>query len=193
MRRRWVALVVVVAVALAACGGDDGDDSASSDATTTTAAATTTAAPDGDASSTTAADGSSTTTDGGDAGSSSEDCPYLTAEALADATGEDVTLSAVGDGGCVFEVGETTVDVSPTEIQIDPEEYADESLSSCEEGTVVDVDAGDRAYACIALGAYGAYYEGTTLISLSVLFSDDDQDPALRDAFAEVLPEVTVP
>ncbi len=78
----------------------------------------------------------------------------------------------------------------PIDIDIDPETYAEESTETCDEGTLVEVEAGDYAYACQAIGPSASVFEGDRLVNLSVLTTDDEQ--AVLDAFVEVLPEVTV-
>lgn len=165
--RRIAAALTLTALVLAGCGGDDDEPTASADADPTTTAPD---APDDE---------------GG--------CPFVTAGALTDAFGLAIEEFSADELGCQFSSDEDetlAIVVVPIDIQIDPETYAEESTSSCDEGTLVEVDAGDYAYACQAIGPSASVFEGDRLVNLSVLTTDDEQ--AVLDAFVEVLPRVTV-
>lgn len=178
MRRSSAAVAMAVALALAVtgCGGDDDADEPAT--TTTEAAAAPTEAPEAT---------------GGGSAPSGDDCPYLATDVLAEAVGGELELLAGNEGACTWS-GEDglSVSLSRIDIQIDPEQYAEEATSSCEEGTVEEVDAGDAAYACIAIGPTASWYDfdEAVLLNLGTLGSDDEVEQQLLDAFAEVLPEV---
>lgn len=178
--RRIAAALTLTALVLAGCGGDDDEPTAEADPTTE--------APADEASSDEPADdtGADAPFEGG------SDCPYLTAEPLVDAFGVELDELYGNEAGCQFVTGDGSLAVTLThiEIQIDPEEYAEGSTESCDEGSVVEVDAGDYAYACLAIGPTASVFEGDALVNLSVLSADDEQ--AVVDAFVEVLPSVTV-
>jgi hypothetical protein len=172
--RRIAATLTLTALVLAGCGGDDDEPDATargSDPTTTSAAAPGSDAP---------------TSDGGG-------CPFVTAADLSDAFGLSIEEFTASELGCQFSSDDDetlAVVVVPIDIQIDPETYAEESTESCDEGTLVEVDAGDYAYACQAIGPSASVFEGDRLVNLSVLTTDDEQ--AVLDAFVEVLPSVVV-
>ena len=166
-------LIVLAALLLAgACGGDD-DTGTGTDA---------------------AGDGSSTTTaatpsdDGGDG----DECRFVPTSAVQEVFGETMELRQANQG-CVFGDGEITLQLSQIDIQIDPEQYADEALeASCDDGTVVEVDAGDRAYACISfVGPLGNLYEGRDLVVINTQSVEDENADAVRDQLAELLPAVS--
>lgn len=167
---RIAAALTLTALVLAGCGGDD-EPTAEADAPT----ASTTAAPEPD-----------------DGPAAEGPCPYLAAAPLEDAFGVDLEELYGNEAGCSFTTadGELSVQVVHIAIEIDPGTYAEESTETCDEGSVVEVDAGDRAYACLAIGPTASVFEGDALVNLSVLTTDDEQ--AVLDAFVEVLPHVTV-
>lgn len=132
---------------------------------------------------------------GSEEGAAGEECAYLPTDAVASALGVDVEVTAASEVACVFrstDDSDLSLELNRIDILIDPEQYAEEARDLCDEGTVVDVEAGDRAYACVNFGPPGAYYEGDVLISMGSSFADDEDEPLILDAIVELLPEVTV-
>ncbi len=186
--RRIAAALTLTTLLLAGCGGDD-EPTATDEAIETTTEAE-------------AADGpADDTPDDGAAGDAPDEptdapggegsCPFVTAAALEEAFDEPIDEFSANELGCQFSgEGTLAIVVVPIDIEIDPETYAEESTASCDEGTVVEVEAGDLAYACQAIGPSASVFEGDRLVNLSVLTTDDPD--AVLDAFVEVLPHVTV-
>lgn len=182
--RTGAALALALALAVTGCGGDD---EGSGDTTTTEAGAVPTEAPE--------------STDGGAEAPSGEapsgdDCAYLATDVLAEAVGAELELLAAGEVACTWSGDDgLSVSLSRIDIQIDPEEYAEESTASCDEGTVEEVDAGDYAYSCIAIGPTASWYDfdEAVLLNLGTLGSDDEVEQQLLEAFTAVLPDMTLP
>lgn len=124
-----------------------------------------------------------------------QECTYLATDAVASALGVDVEVSSAGERACVFrstDDSDLSLELTRIDILIDPEQYADEARDLCDAGTVVDIDAGDQAYACVDFGPSGSYYQGDVLISLGSSFLDDEDEQLIFDAIVELLPEITV-
>lgn len=178
--RRIAAALTLTALVLAGCGGDDDEPTAEAEPTTE--------APADEPSEPAADEPADEPTDD----PSDDLCPYLTAGPLEDAFGVGLSELYGNEVGCQFgtDDGALQVTVTHIDIEIDPEEYAEESTASCDEGSVVEVDAGDFAYACQAIGPTASVFEGDAVVNLSVLFTEDEQ--GVLDAFVQVLPDVTV-
>ncbi len=162
----WVRFVVVV-VLLAGCGGagDDASTTTSTSTTATTEAATTEPVVE-------------------------RDCPYVTAEVLADALVTTVEPISGSAASCAFWTGhDARLQVTRVELDVDPATALEQARSHCVPDTVVEVDAGDGAFACIGIGANGTVVVGDEVISLGATGAADDR--VVRDAFVEVLPQVT--
>lgn len=170
MRTLTTVAVALAALALAGCGGDDTDTDDTDppdDETTTSEAAP---PPEGDG------------------------CGFLPLDAVAEALGTDVTEDAAGPTGCVFSAAapsEVRVSVFYTPIAIDVETYAEGSRENCDD-EVVEVDAGDIAFACTTFVApQGVVYIGSDSVLVQV---DDATDDATGvAAAAAMLPAVTIP
>lgn len=211
--RRFAAAAVLAALVLTACS-DDGDDAATVSTTTEAGAdaddttvddgtdATdddttdgTTDAADDEAPADTAADDEDDGADDpgdGDVVPSGDDCPYLATEDLDEAFATTFTLAAASDSGCAFlDGGGLTISLSRIDIAIDPDDYIEGAADTCDPPTTQMVDAGDAAFACIAITPIGTVFEGDVAISLGVLSADDED--AVVDGFARVLPSVTFP
>ena len=162
-----VALVVLAV----GCGGDDDSGSSGTAGTTGGQPTTTTAGAGG----------------GGDDG----ECRFVSTSAVQDVFGDAMELLAA-DQGCAFTDHELTLQFSYIAVQIDPEQYADESLeANCDEGTAVEVDAGDRAFACISfVGPFANYYEGRDLVVINTSGVEDEDAESVRDDLADLLPEL---
>lgn len=171
-----VLTLVLVLLVGGACGGDD--DDGDTDAPADVEAPTTSAG--------TAGDG-----DGADSAAGDE-CRFVPTSAVQDVFGDAMELRSA-DRGCVFSDGELMLQLTYIEVQIDPEQYADEALESgCDEGTAVEVDAGDRAYACISfVGPLGNLYEGRDLVVINTSGVEDEAAENVRDGLADLLPAMT--
>ena len=170
LRSTSLALTLGLALLLTgACGGGDDDD---------TSTATT--------------DEETTTTSGDTPGGDGDECRFVPTSAVQEVFGDAMELKAAGQG-CAFGDGEITLQLTYIAVQIDPEQYADEALeASCDEGTAVEVDAGDRAYACVSyVGPLGNLYEGRDLVVINTYSVEDEDAEAVRDQLAELLPAVT--
>lgn len=179
MRRiTGLGLVLALGLAGAGCGGADDEPVADPVESTTE-----------DEGSTTTGEDTTTSVAAPGAG-----CAYLDVADLDAAFGTTFTEDASTAVGCVFsETDGITVALNRIDIAIDPETYAEESTESCDEGSLVEVDAGDRAYACLAVGPLASYYERDVAISLTVLSGGDDDEQAVLDAFVAVLPAIRLP
>ncbi len=120
------------------------------------------------------------------------DCPFVSTEAVQEVFGAEMELRAAGEG-CVFTDGELNFQFTHIDILIDPEQYADEALeASCDEGTAVEVDAGDRAYACVSfVGPLANLYEGEEVVVINTSGAGDGDEEAVRDSLAELLPHMS--
>lgn len=88
-----------------------------------------------------------------------DECPFADVAQVSEAAGFELTVTAGGEGGCFLtgssDIGaDLTISITPTEIQIDPEDYAEGSREVCE-GEITEVEAGDEAFACEAFGIQG--------------------------------------
>ena len=163
-------LVVLVLVLLSACRGDPADEAsapkASTGTTATTETATTAEAP------------------------VSRDCPYVTEEVLTTAletTAETISGSAAS---CSFWTGDDLrIQVTRVAVEGDAVAALDQARSHCVTDTVVDVETGEGAFACIAVGVIATVAADGQLITLGATGTPDD--PTVRDAFAQVLPQLT--
>ncbi len=181
---RVAAAILLATLVLTGCGGDGDDDAGradtsdttdTSDTSDTTEAGTDPAGPDEPAEP--AADG---------------ECPFVPTAALDEAFGSPFEVIAASDEGCGFQdAAGLTLTLARIDIAIDASTYAEQARASCDEGSIVEVDAGDDAYACIAIGPFAAYYEGDVSISLNTFGADDEQ--AAIDGLAAVLPSISVP
>ena len=141
---------------------------------------------DGDSAATTAA-GQPTTTAGG--APNGDECRFVSTSAVQDVFGDAIELIAA-DQGCSFTDHQLTLQLSYIAVQIDPEQYADEAVvANCDEGTAVEVDAGDRAFACISfVGPLANLYEGRDLVVVNASGVEDEDAQAVRDDLAEPCP-----
>lgn len=168
-------LAVVLVVAGAGCS-DDGDGEADDPPTTTEAEAETE----------TGADGSTTTAP------TVGLCPYITTEEVSEALAQPVELLEGSELVCDFTAGGTTsIQLTVIEGQVDTNAFYDDAVGRCAEGTSVEVDAGDRAFACVAVGPAAARQDGEVVTSFLTTGLEDET--AGRDALAALLPLVTLP
>lgn len=197
---RWMRMAAAVAglvLVLTGCGSDDASDEPSDP--------TTTEPPDaGDISdddwTPDEADPADPTEAGDEAGdgeaeTSGQTCPLLPAEAVADATGSAVEVTAGSDAGCALEVGDdgVTVVVNLTDVIADFDDYVEGSVDTCDDGTVVEVDAGDRAFACASpVGPIGWYFDAATSSVVTVQQSIGGDGELTVDDLAELTALVTV-
>ncbi len=166
--RRIAAALTLTALVLAGCGGDDDEPTASSDVSEAL-----------------------TDSSGSPADAPSGACPFVGPAPLDEAFATSFEETYGNEDGCSFiDPDGLSVLVTRIDIAIDPEQYAEESTSSCEDGSVVEVDAGDSAFACIAIGPSATVFHGDQAINLGVLAADDED--AAVDALAAALPSVTV-
>ena len=165
------AAAIALLLLAAACGGDgdNGGGTAGGDPTTTIGTTGTTAS-----------------------GGGSDECRFVATSAVQDAFGDAMELRTA-DQGCTFSDGDVTLQFSHVDVQIDPEEYYDGAIeSSCDEGTVVEVDAGDRAFACVSfVGPLANVYEGRDLAVINTSGVEDDAAESVRDQLADLLPEMS--
>lgn len=144
---------------LAGCGGDDSDDGDESKDTASTEA-------------------TAETTESGETGETGEtspadegDCGFLSTDAVAGLLGDGTSVLAATEVGCSFESDSgASLAVTRTDIAIDAETYATESRNTCEDGTLVEVDAGDDSFACEAIGNPVGWYfdfESSTTIGIT--------------------------
>jgi hypothetical protein len=118
-------------------------------------------------------------------------CPYLTADAVAEAFGTGFEEVAGSAGTCTFRSDEgLEVDLARVE-RVDAEvSYPADAIERCDEGSLVEVDAGDQAFACTDVGPLAVYARDGT--SITITASTRDEDPAMVEAFVALLPRVTV-
>ncbi|MDP2774908.1 MAG: hypothetical protein Q8O61_15250 [Nocardioides sp.] len=167
LRRRVAALAFVAPLLLAGCGEDDPDPAP---------------APSPD-------DAATATVDEGA-------CALLDAAAVTAALGEDMVESISGPTSCLFGPSDpasaASVTASVTEIEIDPQVYAEGTREICD-SEITEVEAGDNAFACITfVGPQGFVFDGSTSVVLDVTVGDES-DPAAVTAAAALLPSVAVP
>lgn len=199
---RWMRITAAIAgvvLVLTGCGSDDSSEGSSDEPTTD--GPPTEASDAGDTSDDDWTpdegdpDGGEAETGSGEAGTSIETCPLLPAEAVADATGSAVEVTASSDAGCALELGDegVTVVVNLTDVIADFDEYVAGSVDTCDDGTVVEVDAGDRAFACAGpVGPIGWYFDAATSSVVTVQQSiGGDRDLTVED-LAELTALVTV-
>jgi hypothetical protein len=119
-------------------------------------------------------------------------CPFVTVEALTEAFAQPIEPIEVGARACDYFVGEAvSVQLSLVDGQLDPEAFYDQGLGRCAGGSVVEVEAGDRAYACVAMGPAAAVARAGVVVS--ILTTGIEDETAGRDALATLLPRITVP
>lgn len=172
----WGSVLAVVLVVAGAGCSDDGDDKADDPPTTTESEAAT----EGDA-----GDGSTTTEP------SVGLCPYITTEAVSEALAQPVELLEGSDLVCDFSVGEaTSIQLTVIGGDLDTNAFYDDAVGRCAEGTSVEVEAGDRAFACVAVGPAAARQDGDVVTSFLTTGLEDET--AGRDALAALLPQVTL-
>jgi hypothetical protein len=178
-RRTTLTILATTAALLliGACG--DGDDS------------TDTPVPEAGADAGTA-EGQTTTTNDDAASGDGDECRFVPTEAVQEVFGDTVELRAA-EQGCFFGDEDVYLQLTYIALQIDPEQYADEAVeANCDEGTAVEVDAGDRAFACISfVGPLGNFYEGRDLVVINTSGVEDEDAEAVRDQLAELLPALT--
>ncbi|HEX7133610.1 MAG TPA: hypothetical protein VF228_13625 [Iamia sp.] len=167
---RHVAWVIVVVLALVGAGcGDDGDEADEASATTEEAS-----------------EAGAETTSEADEGA----CDLVTVDAVAEAFGEPAELVDARPSACDILVGDVSLNVQRIDGGIDPE---DTTLTACEEGTRVEVEAGDAAHVCIT-EAYPAPFGAVSRGDVAVwIGTPANTDEAVRDRIAALLPLVTVP
>lgn len=153
MSIRSIALAAAALCLIAgACSSDDSGEPSSTTApvVSTTDEATTTSVPD-------------------------DGCAWLGVDDAAAAMGTPMTLAAAGDAGCLFTpegAGVASIQISVIEIAIDVDEYLAGSRDVCE-GTVVDVDNGDEAWACDSgINPQGVVAFGTELVVADITDTD---------------------
>ncbi|HEV7720723.1 MAG TPA: hypothetical protein VGO60_05545 [Iamia sp.] len=167
--RRMATWGLVLAVVLAGIGcSDDGDDGSGDPAETTEAAG---------------ADATTEATLG--------PCPFVTTEAVAEAITLPVELLEGSETSCDYTLGDAaTLLIAQTEADGDIDAAA--AATSCDEGSVVDVEAGDGAFACVVNEtAYATLVAGDVQITLAVAGSQAAD--ATRDALAALLLQITIP
>ncbi|GAA5140253.1 hypothetical protein GCM10023340_00070 [Nocardioides marinquilinus] len=170
MRALPAALTLLAALALSGCGGDDDEAS--------------------DPSASGAASDVNDDQGPGDNGAGAGACPFLSVEAVSEATGADAELVAGGPGGCSFRAGDATVLLSFVPITVDAEEYATGTRDNCET-PVTDIEAGDIAFTCVGISPQGFVFSGGDSVVVDVTGNASDDD-ALRVA-GDLLPEVQFP
>jgi len=161
---------LVLAVVLAGIGcSDDGDDGSDDPAETTTEAA------------------------GDDTQATLGPCPFVTTEAVAEAITLPVELLEGTETRCDYTLGDAaTLLVVQTPVDGDVETAADAFAAPCDEGSLVEVEAGDRAFACIVSeAAYATLFADDVQITLTV--GGSQAADATRDALVTLLPSITVP
>lgn len=172
---RAVVVLVATLVVLAGCGADDDGGTAPAPATAAADEATAATDPPG-------AD------EADDAAGRA--CPYVSAEALGEALVSTAEPISGSEASCAFWTGDDVrIQVTRVAVDGDPAVALDQARSHCVTDTVVDVVAGEGAFACIAIGANGTVVADGSLISLGATGSSDDI--AVRDAFVALLPQVT--
>lgn len=107
------------------------------------------------------------------------DCALLPTAAVNDLVGEEATVAAATEAGCSFESESgAAITVTATGIAIDPASYAEQSRETCDNGDVVEVDAGDESFACLVNDSpMGWYFDVDAPAVITVtpsLFSDVD-------------------
>lgn len=182
MRATWMARLgaVTLLLALTGCGASDSSEATQTPTPTTSALASTSSLPTSESSHPT--------------GSPADGCPYLTAEQVTAALGAPTLETAGSLNACFFDPESSdgpSAMVSRVDVQIDPEEYAQQTRKLCT-GDITEVEAGGDAFACVlGLGPTGQVYLGRVLITINV--SDDADDATGIAAAAALLPLVTVP
>jgi hypothetical protein len=175
MRRHHALLALSLAglATIAACGGDDADDGGGESAATTTEASEST--------------GTSVAT-------ADDDCAFIPTSEVADAVGMELQLERADDTGCgwtVVEPDEGAIVLDRIPIQLDPEEYVDQAKEFCDDGTEVEVNTDDPAYACVSIGApIGLVIVDDIGSNITTVFTDEERDADIAAAFATLLPRL---